>query len=115
MMWVGLAILGIGIGVIFDGLAQGLRLRRVAADEVALSLAAERILGALASREAAPEAVEEGEEDGVSWRIEPRETPAEGAEGRVPGLVEIRLTLASPGGRSWELATLLPPPAKSGP
>ena len=52
---VALAILGIGLGVVFQGISQGLRLRGESADNVRLSLVAERVLGELVEREAAPD------------------------------------------------------------
>ncbi len=69
---VALAILGIGLGVVFQGIGQGLRLRGESADNVRLSLATERLLGELVERESAPTELEEGEESGCRWRLEPR-------------------------------------------
>ena len=114
---VALAILGIGLGVVFQGISQGLRLRGQSADSVRLSLATERLLGDLIEREAAPTEPEEGEESGCRWRLEPLEHAA------VPGgvvenvdtsahrgaqLVDVRLTVTTSSGRGWETTTLLP-------
>jgi prepilin-type N-terminal cleavage/methylation domain-containing protein len=113
---VALAILGIGLGVVFQGLGQGLRLRGESADNVRISLVAERLLGALAERDAAPTAVEEGEESGCRWRLEPQE-PAAGADSasstaaatrRGAPLVPVRLVVATTSGRTWEATLLLP-------
>jgi len=114
---VALAILGIGLGVVFQGVGQGLRLRGESADNVRLSLVAERLLGELIERESAPDSPEEGEDSGCLWRVEPvaRAVPLGGVidAGSGPGghgapLVEIRLTVKAPSGRSWEATTLLP-------
>ena len=114
---VALAILGIGLGVVFQGISQGLRLRGESADNIRLALVAERALGELAGREAAPETPEEGEDSGCRWRLEPVEDPAAPPSGggaaavhepRGAALVVVRLTVTAPSGRSWEATTLLP-------
>jgi len=114
---VALAILGIGLGVVFQGISQGLRLRGESADNVRLSLVTERLLGDLIEREAAPTEPEEGEEGGCRWRLEPLErTVAPGGviestvapELRSAPLVDVRLTVTASSGRSWETTTLLP-------
>lgn len=121
---VALAILGIGLGVIFQGLSQGLRLRGAAAENVRFVLAAESILGGLSGRTGAPAAPEEGEEAGCRWRLESVERPV--ALGAVVGtgtgqgqggaeLVEILLTITAPSGQTWELSTLLPRAAEGTP
>jgi len=119
---VALAILGIGLGVVFQGISQGLRLRGESADNVRLSLAAESLLGGLAERVAAPVGVEEGEESGCQWRLEPvaqEVVPNAAAEPpAVPGqhgavLVACRYTLTAPSGRTWEMNTLLPRAAET--
>lgn len=114
---VAFAILGIGLGVVFHGIGQGLRLRGESADNIAISLVAERLLGELVEREAAPEAAEEGEDAGCRWRLEAVARPlapggvigARAAPGdRGAELVEVRLTVRAASGRSWEATTLLP-------
>jgi len=114
---VALAILGIGLGVVFQGIGQGLRLRGQSADNVMLSLAAEHLLGGLIEREAAPTELEEGEESGCRWRLEPVERAvalggvidtSAAAEHRGAPLIDVRLTVTAPSGRSWETSTLLP-------
>jgi prepilin-type N-terminal cleavage/methylation domain-containing protein len=114
---VALAILGIGLGVIFDGFALGLRVRGAAAESVRMAMVAERILGGLPEREAAPIQVEEGEESGCRWRLEVvggsgGATVAAGAGATGPAapqsLVEVRLTVTGPSGSSWVMSTLLP-------
>jgi general secretion pathway protein I len=113
---VALAILGIGLGVVFQGFSQGLRVRGESADNVRISLVAERLLGQLIERTEAPSASEEGEENGCRWRLEPveRAVPlggvvASGSDSRRGGaLVEVRLTVTAPSGRSWEAQSLLP-------
>jgi prepilin-type N-terminal cleavage/methylation domain-containing protein len=114
---VALAILGIGLGVVFQGISQGLRLRGQSVDSVRLALVTERLLGDLIEREAAPTEPEEGEESGCRWRLEPLEravAPGGVSETTVaPGqrgapLVEVRLAVTAPSGRSWEATTLLP-------
>lgn len=119
---VALAILGIGLGVVFQAIGQGLRLRGEAAENVRLSLVAESVLGRLPEREAAPAEPEEGEEAGCRWRIESVGAPAGGAAAAAPGaapepsgasLEEVRITVTAPSGRSWELYSLLPGPAEA--
>ena len=121
---VALAILGIGLGVVFQGIGQGLRLRGASADNLKLSLAAESVLGGLIEREAAPAEPEEGEDSGCRWRLEPVERPV--GPGGVVGassapdqlgapLVAVRLTITAPSGRNWELTTLLPLPKAAAP
>ena len=114
---VALAILGIGLGVVFQGISQGLRLRGQSADSVRLSLATERLLGDLIEREAAPTEPEEGEESGCRWRLEPLERAvvpggvvenAENSAHRGAHPVDVRLTVTTASGRSWEMTTLLP-------
>lgn len=114
---VALAILGIGLGVVFQGIGQGLRLRGESADNIRLSLATERLLGELVERESAPTELEEGEASGCRWRLEPLErTVALGGvianslspEHRAAPLVDVRLTVTAPSGRVWEMTTLLP-------
>ena len=114
---VALAILGIGLGVVFQGIGQGLRLRGESADNVRLALATERLLGELIEREAAPAEPEEGEDSGCRWRLEPVEgtvdtgaaaETAAAPDRRGAPLVEVRLTVAAPSGRSFEASTLLP-------
>jgi len=113
---VALAILGIGLGVVFQGISQGLRLRGQSADSVRLSLVTERLLGDLIEREAAPTELEEGEESGCRWRLEPLEravapggvietAAATGHRGAL--LVDVRLSVTAPSGRGWETTTLL--------
>jgi general secretion pathway protein I len=115
---VALAILGIGLGVVFQGVGQGLRLRRESADNVRLSLVAESLLGGLVEREAAPERPEEGEDSGCRWRLEPVERPVapggvvdagSAAASHGAPLVEVHITVTAPSGSSWEATTLLPP------
>ncbi len=113
---VALAILGIGLGVVFQGISQGLRLRGESADNVRLSLVAERLLGELIVREYAPAAPEEGEESGCRWRLEPSEravalggviSSTAPADQRGSPLVDVRITVTTPAGRGWEMTTLL--------
>ena len=114
---VALAILGVGLGVVFQGISQGLRLRGESADNVKLSLVTERILGSLVERQAAPTEPEEGEESGCRWRLEPLEHAAvpggvvenvETSAHRGAQLVDVRLTVTTASGRGWETTTLLP-------
>ena len=114
---VALAILGIGLGVVFQGISQGLRLRGESADNVRLMLVAEGVLGELVGREAAPTEPEEGEAAGCRWRLEPVEgavapagaiDAAAAQDQRGAPLVAVRLTVTAPSGRGWETTTLLP-------
>ena len=107
---VALAILGIGLGVILQGIGQGLRLRGEASEQTRLSAVAERLLGSLPAREAAPEEPEEGEDNGCRWRVEgvDRGDLARREETRGAELIEVRITVACAADRPWELTTLLP-------
>jgi len=114
---VALAILGIGLGVVFQGIGQGLRLRAEGAENLRLALVAETVLGGLAEREAAPETPEGGEATGCRWRLETLEThgapriaaePAAPAEQAAASLAVVRLTVTAPSGRNWEMFSLLP-------
>lgn len=108
---VALAILGIGLGVIVQGLGQGLRLRRESAENVRFTVLAEGLLGGLLARKEAPEAVEEGEQGGWRWRLEPLAEAPPGDAEQAPGgaaLAALRIALVSPAGRIWEMTTLLP-------
>lgn len=114
---VALAILGVGLGVVFQGIGQGLRLRSQSADNVRLSLLAERILGGLAEREAAPTEPEAGEEAGCRWRLETVEravapggvvNASAATDSRGAALVDVRITVTAPSGRGWDTTTLLP-------
>jgi len=114
---VALAILGIGLGVVFQGISQGLRLRGASADNVRLSLVAERLLGELAERPASPTEPEEGEDAGCRWRIETIEQAVSpggmieisaAADRRGATLAAVRLTVTAASGRTWEATTLLP-------
>jgi prepilin-type N-terminal cleavage/methylation domain-containing protein len=114
---VALAILGIGLGVIMQGIGQGLRLRGEAAENLRLSIVAEQQLGALAARAAAPAAAEEGEEGGCTWRVEPlaSEAPPRAPDAHGAELVTVRLTVGVPSGRRWEFTTLLPRAVEAAP
>jgi hypothetical protein len=74
------------------------------------------LLGDLIEREAAPTELEEGEESGCRWRLEPLERAV--ASGGVIGtaaapghrgalLVDVRISVTAPSGRGWETTTLL--------
>jgi prepilin-type N-terminal cleavage/methylation domain-containing protein len=121
---VALAILGIGLGVVFQGIGQGLRLRGESADNVRLSLVTESLLGELVEREAAPTESETGEDSGCTWRLEPVERAvgtgearggSAAADRRGAALVGVRLTVTAPSGRSLETTTLLPREKESAP
>jgi len=116
---VALAILGIGLGVILQGIGQGLRLRGESSESVRMSAVAERLLGTLVDRPGASAEPEEGEEEGCRWRIDTGEAfvpsgpvalgsvvpPSRGA-----ALVQVKLVITGPSGRTWEMTTLLPGP-----
>jgi hypothetical protein len=97
-----------GVSVIFQGLGQSLRIRRDAADNVRLAIAAERLLGGLLAREEAPAAREEGEDAGYRWSIDPQSSSSRDELAPGARLVEVRLAVESPAGRRWEMTTLLP-------
>lgn len=105
---VALAILGIGVGVIFEGLGQGLRIRREAAENVRLTGTAMQLLGELSAEEEAPSAKLEGVAGDYRWRVEPIKAERKDDVAYGARLIEVRLSLESPAGRRLELTTLLP-------
>lgn len=102
-----MAILGIGLAVIMQGLAQGVRLRRDSTDDQRMSLVAENRLNLLLAGEEAPSEAEEGEEGGYRWSLQndPSLLPGNGGEG---DLVPVRITVKGNYGRSLEIVTLMP-------
>jgi len=83
--------------------------RRQAAQDVALAVTAESVVGGLLARTAAPAELEEGDDGDVHWRLEPlAEAAPRAGETSLPPLVEVRISVEGAAGRSWEFATLLP-------
>jgi prepilin-type N-terminal cleavage/methylation domain-containing protein len=103
---VSIAVLGMGLAVIMQGLALGLRVRRDSAESLRLGLVAEQRLQQLFAQGTVDPGDEEGEEQGYTWRVEV--VPPSEPEGGKGALVEVRLMVESPAGRKRELRTLMP-------
>jgi type II secretory pathway pseudopilin PulG len=102
-----IAVLGIGLAVIMQGLALGLRVRRESAAMQEMSLVAGNTLSRLLSQGEAPPDAEEGEAGDYRWRIEP--DPSLAGEEREEGAnVPLRLVIEAPSGRSLEVVTVFP-------
>lgn len=104
---IAMAILGIGLAVIMQGLALGLKVRRESVETEAMCRVAGNRLNELLG-EGSFSAAAEGTEGSYLWRLE--ELPSEGgagsaAAGRLAGL---RVSVEAPSGRSWELYTVFP-------
>jgi prepilin-type N-terminal cleavage/methylation domain-containing protein len=108
---VSVAVLGLGLTVIMQGLALGLRVRRDSAESLRLGLVAEHRLQQLFAQGTVDPGDEVGEEHGYTWRVEV--VPPAEPEGEEGELVEVRLTVESPSGRKWELLTLMPESGES--
>jgi type II secretory pathway pseudopilin PulG len=102
-----IAILGIGLAVIMQGLALGLRVRRDSAAMQEMSLVAGNTLNRLLLLGEAPPDAEEGEAGDYRWRIEPDPSLA-GEEQEGGANVPLRLVIEAPAGRSLEVVTVFP-------
>jgi len=105
---VALAILGIGLAVIFQGIGVALGVRRQSEALQRIAIVADRELNRLIIAGAAPEESESGEEDGITWTVERLASPGDGEnEGEEATTVVCRITITDQGGRSREIVTLL--------
>lgn len=102
-----LALLGMGVAVIVQGLALGLRVRRESAAVREMTLAASNAVNLLLLRGEAPAAEEEGEAGEYIWRILP-EPAAFGEEEEAGSQMPLRIVVEREGGRSLELFTVFP-------
>jgi prepilin-type N-terminal cleavage/methylation domain-containing protein len=111
---VALTILGFSLGVIFEGIGMAMRQRAKADDYIRLAAVEESLLGWLIAAEPDLDALAEGEENGIGWRLEqtelpPAPAPAAGQNPTPPLdalLVEVHITLTTPSGEKRELRTL---------
>ena len=105
-----MAILGIGLAVIFQGIGMGLRVRRDSEALRKIVHVADRELNRLIIAGEPPGEPETGEENGISWTVEPHPdiTPVdeEGSEAE-PNLVPVRIVVTAEDGRSREIVTLM--------
>lgn len=100
---VALFIFGTGLAVVMQGLALGLKVRRDSAVTQQLSIVAANRLARLVADGGAP-LQEEGEEGPFHWRVESLPLDGEGSG----ELHEVKITVAAPSGRQWEITTLFP-------
>lgn len=105
---VALFIFGVGVAVIFQGLALGLKVRRGAQESQRLSLVALDRISLMMADGAVPPGTEEGSAGDFGWRIESSPYGEEGDPGDSGVLEEVRITVRSPSGRIWETVTLFP-------
>ena len=104
---IAVALLGMGIAVIVQGLALGLRVRRESAVIREMTLAASNTVNLLLLRGEAPAAEEEGEAGDYVWRIVP-EPAALGEEEEGETRMPLRIVVEKAGGRSLEVFTVFP-------
>lgn len=105
---VALFIFGVGVAVIFQGLALGLKVRRGADESRRLSLVALDRISLMMADGAVSEEEEEGSTGDYSWRIERTPYGEEGDQGDSGGLEAVRITVESPSGKIWETVSLFP-------
>ena len=100
---IALFIFGTGMAVVMQGLALGLKVRRDSVVTGQLSIVAANRLARLVADGGAP-LQEEGEEGPFHWRVESLALDGEGSG----ELHEVKITVAAPSGRQWEITTLFP-------
>lgn len=102
-----MALLGIGLAVIMQGLALGLKVRRESIETQAMSQVAENRLNELLG-EGSFSAAGEGTDGPYLWRLEEL-PPAGGAgAGSAERLARLKINVEAPSGRTWELYTIFP-------
>jgi len=101
------ALLGMGIAVIVQGLALGLRVRRESAVVREMTLAATNAVNLLLMRGEAPSSEEEGEAGDYTWRIVPQPAAFDEEE-EAETLMPLRVVVEREGGRSLEVVTVFP-------
>lgn len=107
---IAMAILGIGLAVIFQGIGLGLRLRRDSEVVRRIAVVADRELNRLQIAAVPPDEPLAGEEKGVSWTVEQQPDIAYGTgedEKGATNLVPVRITVTADNGRSREIVTLM--------
>jgi len=102
-----IAVLGIGLAVIMQGLALGLRVRRESKAMQEMSLVAENTLSRLLLQGEAPPDAEEGESGDYRWRIEP-DPSLVGEEQEEGANVPLRIVIEASSGRTLEVLTAFP-------
>jgi prepilin-type N-terminal cleavage/methylation domain-containing protein len=99
-----MALLGIGLAVIMQGLALGLKVRRDSGETQAMCQVAGSRLNELLG-EGSFSAAAEGTEGPYVWRLE--ELPSAGGAA-AERLAHLRINVEAPSGRAWELHTIFP-------
>ena len=105
-----MALLGIGLAVIFQGIGLGLRVRRDSEVVRKIAVVADRELNRLMIAGVPPDEPETGEEDGITWIVEQHpdsDGTAKGGEDVETSLVPVRITVSTESGRSREVLTLM--------
>jgi prepilin-type N-terminal cleavage/methylation domain-containing protein len=102
-----MALLGIGLAVIMQGLALGLKVRRESAENQAMCQVAGNRLNDLMG-EGSFSAAAEGTEGPYRWRLEEISSPDGAGGGGTEMLATLRISVEAPSGRSWELYTIFP-------
>ncbi len=101
-----MALLGIGLAVIMQGLALGLKVRRDSIETQAMCRVAGNRLNELLE-EGSFTAAAEGTDGPYRWRLE--ELPAAGgAAAGAESLATLSINVEAPSGRVWELNTIFP-------
>jgi prepilin-type N-terminal cleavage/methylation domain-containing protein len=103
---IAMAVLGIGLAVIMQGLALGLKVRRESVETQAMCRVAGSRLNELLG-EGSFSAAAEGTEGPYLWRLEDLPSP-DGAGTGAGSLADLRVSVEAPSGRSWELYTAFP-------
>ena len=101
-----MSLLGIGLAVIMQGLAQGLKVRRDSIETQVMSQVAENRLNELLG-EGSFSAAAEGTDGSYRWRLEELPSGGTGA-GSAERLAGLKINVEAPSGRTWELYTIFP-------
>ena len=102
-----MALLGIGLAVIMQGLALGLKVRRESVETQAMCQVAGSRLNELLE-ERSFSAAAEGTDGPYLWRLEELPPPVGAGAGSEERLAHLRINVEAPSGRTWELHTIFP-------
>ena len=102
-----MALLGIGLAVIMQGLALGLKVRRESTETQAMSQVAENRLNELLGK-GSFSAAAEGTEGPYLCRLEELPEVGGAGAGGAGRLARLKINVEAPSGRTWELYTIFP-------
>ena len=102
-----MALLGIGLAVIMQGMALGLKVRRDSIETQAMSQVAENRLNELLD-EGSFSAAAEGTDGPYLWRLEELSTAGGAGTGSAERLASLKINVEAPSGRTWDLYTIFP-------